>query len=125
MMIEMLQCKVHGLVVTHTELHYQGSLTLDPQLLAMAAWLPGQKVQVCNVNTGARFETYLIQGQPGSRVCGLNGAAARLGVVGDVLLVMSFAYCNADEAQHYLPRIIRVDHANLPLEPVAALHPLA
>ena len=124
-MIEMLQCKVHGLTCTQTDLQYQGSLTLDPELISLAAWLPGQKVQVVNVNNGARFETYLIQGVSGSRVCCLNGAAARLAVVGDVLLVMSYIYMERDEAQTYQPRIIRVDAQNCPLRPVPEFHPLA
>ena len=125
MMIEMLQCKVHGLVCTQTDLHYQGSLTLDPDLIAMAGWLPGQKVQVVNVNNGARFETYLIKGQSGSRACCLNGAAARLGAVGDVLLVITYVYIDATEAKTFSPKIIRVDKSNTPLDNTAAKHPLA
>ena len=125
MMIEMLQCKVHGLTCTQTDLQYQGSLTLDADLIAMAGWLAGQKVQVVDVNNGARFETYLIQGPPGSAVCCVNGAAARLAAVGDILLVMSYVYLDHEEAQSFKPRIIRVDAKNHPLRSVPELHPLA
>lgn len=125
MFIEMLQCKIHGLTCTATDLHYQGSLTLAVDLIRQAGWLAGQKVQVVNVNTGGRFETYLIEGPAGSGVACLNGAAARLAAVGDILLVMSYVYLDRSEAEIFQPKIIRVDANNRPLLRVPELHPLS
>lgn len=125
MLIEMLQCKIHGLTCTQTDLRYPGSVTVAEDLIQLAGWLPGQKVQVVNVNTGGRFETYLIKGERGSGVVCLNGAAARLAAVGDILLLMSYVYLDANEASCFEPKIIRVDAQNRALWSVPELHPLA
>ena len=112
----MLQSKISGLTCTQTELHYQGSLTLDAQLMALAGWLPGQKIQVLNVNSGERFETYLIEGPQNSGVACLNGPAARLAQVGDVLMVLSYIYMEPREASGFHPQLVYVDAQNHPIK---------
>ncbi len=115
MLIEMLYAKIHGLTCTHTELYYEGSLTLDRNLLDLAGLLPGQKVQVVNVNNGARFETYLIEApRQSARVC-LNGPAARMASVGDSLHVIAYAQLEQAQAAGHTPRVLRVDKQNRPL----------
>jgi len=112
----MLRClvrsKIQRLVVTDKNLKYEGSLELDSQLLRAAAIVPGELVQVVNVNNGSRFETYVIAAQAGSGACVLNGAAARLGEVGDEVIVMSLGwFADAESGQHRLVRVA-VDQRN-------------
>ena len=112
----MLRClvrsKIQRLVVTDKNLKYEGSLELDSRLMQAADILPGELVQVVNVNNGSRFETYVIAARAGSGACVLNGAAARLGEVGDEVIVMALAWLADVEArQHRLTRI-NVDHRN-------------
>lgn len=95
--------------MTQADLHYVGSLTVDLDLMDAADLLPGEQVAVVNVNNGARFETYLIPGERGSGVIGLNGAAARLGHVGDVVIIMSYAQLTTDEARAFVPTVVHVD----------------
>ncbi len=112
----MLRClvrsKIQRLVVTDKNLRYEGSLELDARLMRAADVLPGELVQVVNVNNGNRFETYVIAARAGSGACVLNGAAARLGEVGDEVIVMARAWlADADARQHRLTRV-HVDHRN-------------
>jgi aspartate 1-decarboxylase len=112
----MLRClvrsKIQRLLVTDKNLKYEGSLELDSRLMRAAGILPGELVQVVNVNNGSRFETYVIAARAGSGACVLNGAAARLGEVGDELIVMSLAWLAQSESrQHRLTRI-NVDRRN-------------
>jgi aspartate 1-decarboxylase len=112
----MLRClvrsKIQRLVVTDKNLKYEGSLELDSRLMGAADILPGELVQVVNVNNGSRFETYVIAARAGSGACVLNGAAARLGEVGDELIVMSLGWlADAESRKHRLTRI-NVDHRN-------------
>jgi len=112
----MLRClvrsKIHRPVVTDKNLKYEGSLELDSRLMRAADILPGEFVQVVNVNNGSRFETYVIAARAGSGACVLNGAAARLGEVGDELIVMSLAWlADAESRKHRLTRV-NVDHRN-------------
>jgi len=112
----MLRClvrsKIQRLLVTDKNLQYEGSLELDSRLMRAAGILPGELVQVVNVNNGSRFETYVIAARAGSGACVLNGAAARLGEVGDELIVMSLAWLAQSESrQHRLTRI-NVDRRN-------------
>jgi aspartate 1-decarboxylase len=112
----MLRClvrsKIQRLVVTDKNLKYEGSLELDSRLMQAADILPGELVQVVNVNNGSRFETYVIAARAGSGACVLNGAAARLGEVGDEVIVMALAWlADAEVRQHRLTRI-NVDHRN-------------
>jgi aspartate 1-decarboxylase len=107
---EMLKSKIHRVRITRVALDYEGSLTCDPLLLKAADILPGEKVLVANLRNGKRFETYAIDGKPGE-IC-LNGAAARLGRVGDIVIVMAFARMSWREAQTRRPKIVLVDQRN-------------
>jgi aspartate 1-decarboxylase len=111
----MLRAKIHRVRVTGAELHYSGSLSLDSQLMKAAGLLAYEQVDVVNINNGARFSTYLIEGGPGE--CCLNGAAARLGVTGDLLIVMAFDLLEEAVALHHEPVIVHVDEENRPLRP--------
>ena len=106
----MLKSKIHRLRVTSGDLAYEGSLSLDPELMRAADILPWEQVAVANVNNGARFETYAIEGGPGEAK--LNGAAARLGTVGDVLIVMTYSAVDEHEVADWRPRIVHVDEDN-------------
>ncbi|MFB6295538.1 MAG: aspartate 1-decarboxylase [Halobacteriales archaeon] len=107
---ELLKSKIHRARVTRTDLAYEGSLTLDPALLEAADIAPYEKVQVVNVTNGERLETYAIEGEPGSGEVCLNGAAARLGEVDDVIIVLSFGSYGPDEPHD--PRVVHVDAEN-------------
>ena len=107
---EMLKSKIHRDRITRVDLDYVGSLTCDPRLLQAADILPGEKVLVANLRNGQRFETYAIKGKRGE-IC-LNGAAARLGKVGDVVIVMAFAHVNNRRARIIRPKIVLVDKNN-------------
>jgi aspartate 1-decarboxylase len=106
MEIEILKSKVHRAVITEANLNYVGSLTLDESLMDAANMIENEKVQVVNVNTGSRIETYLIKGKKGSGVCCLNGPAARQGAVGDVVIVISYAHMDFEKAKQFEPRVI-------------------
>ncbi|HOS95108.1 MAG TPA: aspartate 1-decarboxylase [Armatimonadota bacterium] len=115
MLRSMCKSKIHRATVTDAALHYEGSLTLDRDLMDAADLLEHERVQVVNVNTGDRFDTYIIEGPRGSGAVCLNGAAARLGHPGDLVIIMSFAYYTEDEARSHTPRVVRVDTANRPV----------
>lgn len=100
--------------VTEANLHYEGSITIDQDLLDEAGILPYEKVQVLNITNGSRLETYTISGERGSRVCCLNGAAARLTQVGDRIIVISYAEMTPEEAKDYRPTVVVVDENNDP-----------
>ncbi len=106
MQIEVLKSKIHRATITEANLNYIGSLTLDAQLMEAANLIENEKVQIVNVNNGARIETYLIKGKPGSGVCCLNGPAARKGAVGDTVIVISYASMDFEEAKSFKPSII-------------------
>lgn len=110
MTVEMFRAKIHRAMVTKAELEYEGSLAVDPSLLEAAGLLIGEKVQVVNLNNGARFETYLIKGAPG-QIC-LNGPAARLGLPGDRVIIIAYAQMTIEEAKVFTPRIVMVDEQN-------------
>ncbi|GHS94881.1 aspartate 1-decarboxylase [Planctomycetales bacterium] len=107
---EMLKSKIHRATITRADLHYEGSVAVCPLLLAASAMRVGEKVLIANVNTGARFETYTIEGKVGE-IC-LNGAAARLGAVGDKIIIMTFGWYGEDELQNYQLRKVLVDDQN-------------
>src|SRR5438093_9055777 len=98
MLLTLCKSKLHRATVTQAELHYQGSITIDSELLAAAGILPFERVQVVDIANGARFETYAIAGGAGSHTVCLNGAAARLVQVGDPVIVISYAQMTPDEA---------------------------
>lgn len=110
MFIQILKSKIHRATITDAELHYEGSLAVDPALLKAAGLIAGEKVHVVNINNGNRFETYLIKGKKGE-VC-LNGPAARLGLVGDKVVVMAYALAEPKEASRIKPAIVAVDDKN-------------
>ena len=112
MLRTMLKSKIHRATVTDCDLHYVGSLTVDPELLEAADILPGEQVAVVDVDNGARFETYTIAGERGSRVMQVNGAAARLVQRGDTVIVISYAQYDAAGLEDYEPRVVHVDRAN-------------
>lgn len=106
MEIEILKSKIHRIVVTEANLNYVGSLTLDEDLMDAANMIENEKVQIVNVNNGARIETYIIKGKRGSGICCLNGPAARKGATGDVVIVISYATMDFEEAKKFKPWVI-------------------
>jgi aspartate 1-decarboxylase len=108
----MLKSKIHRAVVTDANLHYVGSITVDPDLLGAADILENEQVAVVDIDNGARFETYTIAGRPGSGDMCLNGAAARLVSPGDRIIVISYAEYDQDELEHHEPVVVHVDAAN-------------
>lgn len=112
MLIEVLKSKIHRARVTGADLHYVGSITLDPDLMDAANLIAGEKVQVVNVNNGERFETYVITGQRGTGTVTLNGPAARLVQVGDIIIVISYAQMDFEAAKKFQPWVIFPDNNN-------------
>ena len=110
--IEILKSKVHRVTITEANLNYVGSLTLDEDLMDAANMIVNEKVQVVNVNTGARIETYLLKGKRGSGICCLNGPAARSGAVSDVVIVISYARMDFEEAKKFSPWVIFPSEGN-------------
>ncbi|HET6448282.1 MAG TPA: aspartate 1-decarboxylase [Conexibacter sp.] len=108
----MLKSKVHRATVTDADLHYVGSITVDPELLEAADILEHEQVAVVDVNNGARFETYTIAGERGSGEMKVNGAAARLVHHGDTIIVISYAQYSREEMEHYAPTVGHVDSEN-------------
>lgn len=112
MYIEVLQAKIHNVRLTQTELNYTGSITIDMDLVDAAGMIPNQKVLIVNNNNGERFETYIIAGERGSGIIGLNGAAARKGQVGDELIIMTFISMDIELAKAFEPKNIFPDRNN-------------
>ena len=106
MQIEVLKSKIHRAVITEANLHYVGSLTLDEDLMDAANFIEHEKVQIVNVNNGERLETYLIKGKRGSGTVCLNGPAARKGSVGDVVVIISYATMDFEEAKKFKPAVV-------------------
>jgi aspartate 1-decarboxylase len=112
MMRILCKSKIHRATVTEANLNYKGSLTLDPLLMEAAGLVPFEQVHVLNLNNGARFETYLIEGERGSGTVCVNGAAARLVQVGDPVIVLAYALVPEDELSDFTARIVFVDEHN-------------
>lgn len=112
MTVTMFKAKLHRLTVTQADLYYEGSITIDQELLDTAGILPYEKVQVVNVNNGSRLETYTIPGEPGERTVCLNGPAARQASPGDRVIVISYAELSPKEARQHHPRVVMVDEEN-------------
>ena len=110
--LAMLKAKIHRLRVTEADLYYEGSITVDRELLDTAGLLPYEKVQVVNVNNGNRLETYTIPGEAGERTVCLNGPAARLAEAGDEVIVIAYAQLSPKEAHEHHPRVVHVDENN-------------
>ena len=112
MLISVLKSKIGHARLTAAELYYEGSITIDPRLLKCAGLIAGEKVHVLNENTGARLETYIIEGRPHSGEICLNGPAARLGFVGDTLVILSYGLIDEKEAGLFTPTIVYLDDNN-------------
>jgi aspartate 1-decarboxylase len=108
----MFKSKIHRATVTHGNLHYVGSLTLDQDLMDAADLLPGEQVAIVDIDNGARLETYIIPGERGSRVVGINGAAAHLVHTGDLVIILSYGVMDELEARTMTPRVVHVDRDN-------------
>ncbi len=111
MYIEVLKSKIHRVTVTEANLNYLGSITIDEDLLDAAGLIENEKVQVVNINNGERLDTYIIKGERGTGVICLNGPAARKVVVGDIVIIMSYAMMDAEEAKSHRPLVIFPDSA--------------
>ncbi|WP_350342721.1 aspartate 1-decarboxylase [Proteinivorax tanatarense] len=112
MLLTMFKSKIHKATVTEADLNYVGSVTIDSELLKASNILPHEKVQVVNNNNGARLETYVIKGEPGSKTICLNGAAARLVQPGDNVIIISYCQVDEKEAKEHEPTIVFVDDDN-------------
>ena len=109
MLVEVLKSKIHRVKVTEANLDYIGSITIDEDLMDAANMIQNEKVVVVNNNNGARFETYIIKGERGSGVICLNGAAARMAQKGDVVIIMTFATMDFEEAKTFKPTVVFPD----------------
>lgn len=114
MQIQILKSKIHRAVITEANLNYVGSLTLDEDLMDAANLIENEKIQVVNVNNGERLETYIIKGARGSGIVCLNGPAARKGAEGDVVIVISYALMDFEEAKKFKPTIVFPKEGNRP-----------
>lgn len=112
MTLEMLKSKIHRATVTQAELNYVGSITIDESLMEAAGILEYEKVQIADVDNGARFETYVIAGEAGSGIICLNGAAARMVSAGDKVIIMSYAQMSPEEVKEYSPKVVFVNEKN-------------
>ena len=106
MQIEVLKSKIHRAVITEANLNYVGSITIDEDLIEAVNIIENEKVQIVNVNNGERLETYVIRGKRGSGICCLNGPAARKGMVGDVVVIISYASMDFEQAKKFKPWIV-------------------
>jgi len=112
MLIQRLKSKIHRAVVTQADLNYVGSITIDEDLMDAANLIEGERVQIVNNNNGERFETYVIIGERGSGMICLNGAAARLVQVGDLVIIMGYAWMEFEEAKQFKPSVVFPDERN-------------
>ena len=117
----MLKSKIHRARVTQVDLDYEGSITIDRSLMEAVDILPFERVEVLNINNGARFNTYAIEGEADSGIVGVNGAAARLVAKGDIVIILSYREVPEDEAVNMTPRIVRVDSQNRIVEPLSVV----
>lgn len=109
----LFKSKIHRATITQADLYYEGSLTLDTELMKAADLLPYEQIAIVNVNNGERFETYLIEGPAGSGVVCLNGPAARKGAVGDEIIIISYGqFEDTDDLRYFQPTIVHVDKRN-------------
>ena len=108
----MLKSKIHRATLTETNLNYEGSIAIDPILLEAADILPNEQVHVLNVNNGSRITTYVITAEKGSGTVMLNGPAARSGVVGDIVVILTYAHVDSGELASYSPKIVKVNSQN-------------
>ncbi|MES1199844.1 MAG: aspartate 1-decarboxylase [Pseudomonadota bacterium] len=112
MMLTLLKAKLHRARITETDLNYEGSISIDRDLMDRAGLLPHEQVDVLNINNGARFTTYAIEAPRGSKTFGINGAAARLVQKGDPIIVVAYCQLPAEEARNYQPNVVLLDEQN-------------
>ncbi len=112
MLRTLFKSKIHRATVTQADLHYVGSVTVDADLMEAADLLPGELVHIVDITNGARLETYVIEGERGTGVIGINGAAAHLVHPGDLVILISYAQIDDREARNFVPRIVHVDAGN-------------
>jgi aspartate 1-decarboxylase len=112
----MLRSKIHRATVTGADLHYEGSVTIDSELMEKGDILPHQEVEIWNVTNGERFRTYALEGKPGSGVVCINGAAAHKVTRGDLVIIATFGWMDEQEARDYEPKLVFVDERNRPKE---------
>lgn len=112
MLLTILKSKIHRAIVTDANIEYEGSITIDEELMRKARMLPYEKVLIANLANGERFETYIIKGKKGSKTICLNGATAHLGKKGDPIIIFTFAHLTEKQAKGFKPTIVRVDKNN-------------
>ena len=112
MLVTLLRCKLHRATVTECDLHYQGSLAIDAELIRAAGFLVNEHIEVYNIDNGERFTTYVIEGKAGSGIIGLNGAAARKACVGDKIIICAYAAMSVEEAKTHKPRVVILTEGN-------------
>ncbi|HEX5385967.1 MAG TPA: aspartate 1-decarboxylase [Gemmatimonadales bacterium] len=117
MLRRLMKSKIHRAAITASDLHYEGSLTVDEELLEAADLATYEEIQVVNVNNGTRFSTYVIPGPRGSGAVQLNGAAARLGLPGDLVILIAYGSFSEAEAARHMPRVVFVDERNRIVRP--------
>jgi len=108
----MLKAKIHRATITDADLNYEGSLSVDKELLDAAGLVPYEQIKIYNINNGSRIDTYLIEGEAGSGVISLNGAAARKGAVGDLIIIASYGMYSPDELEGFQPKVIVLNPDN-------------
>ncbi len=112
MVVTMLKCKLHRACVTECDLNYEGSISIDPKLIRAAGFLINERVEIYNIDNGERFSTYVIEGEKGSGVIGLNGAAARKACIGDKLIICAYAQMSVEEAKAFVPKVVVLGKKN-------------
>lgn len=112
MLLTLMKAKLHRATVTRADMDYEGSISIDSELLEVSGILPHEQVDVLNITTGARFTTYAIAAPHGSKVIGVNGAAARLVQKGDKVIVVAYGQLPAEEARNYSPTVVLLDDGN-------------
>lgn len=112
MLISVCKSKIHRARITETNLHYEGSITIDETIMQKSGILPFEKVQVVNLNNGLRFDTYVIKGNKNSGVICLNGPSARLGQAGDLVIIISYALVTKEQASRHKPKLVYLDNKN-------------
>jgi aspartate 1-decarboxylase len=118
MLTKLLKSKIHRATVTFTDVNYHGSITIDPDLLRASGLLPNEAVVIADCDNGNRFETYVIVGEAGSGIVGINGAAARLTAVGHRVIIMSFVHATPQECAVHRSRVVIVNEQNQPVETI-------
>lgn len=112
MQVTLMKGKIHRARVTEADLHYEGSISIDRNLIEAAGFLVNERVDIYNIDNGARFSTYVIEAPAGSGTIGLNGAAARLAMIGDKVIIVAYGNFDSDEARRFQPRVVIVDEKN-------------